>query len=238
MSVLFDNNVLCLLLHPEADVPNDPATGKPIERAAERVRFLADTLHDEGTIIIIPTPVLAEFLTFAAPEYLTELTQSMWFELADFDQPAAIEAAIALRRDLQAGGAGKKLGMTDVSWQEVKVDRHIVAIGKARAVTAVYSTDKGLLTVARSCGIPAKHVADLPVPPDVQQQMTLDELLEATTSSETSSAPPKPASQSPGAESPTSTVPGPGLPSTPLAAPEPQQPDSSPHAAQPPPSEK
>jgi hypothetical protein len=178
MPVLFDNNVLSLLLHPDANVPNDPATGESIDRAAERVRFLVDTLHDEGTIIIIPTPVLAEFLTFAAPEYLSELNQSIWFEIADFDQAAAIEAAIALRRDLQPGGAGKKLGLgDDVTWQQVKVDRQIVAIAKARAVSVVYSTDRGLLGVARSCGLNTKHVADLPLPPEDQQQLTLSELL-------------------------------------------------------------
>ena len=66
--VLFDTNVLCLLLHPDADVPNDPASGKPIEQPQERVNYLRDRLQDARVRIVIPAPVLSEFVTMAAPD--------------------------------------------------------------------------------------------------------------------------------------------------------------------------
>lgn len=126
--VLFDNNVLCLLLHPDADIPNDPSTNAPIDRAHDRIGYLVEGLQATGTRIVIPAPVLTEFLTFAEPIYLAEINQSMWFEIAPFDQRAAIEAAIALRRAIRSG-QGKKLGLAG-KWQKIKVDRQIVAIGK------------------------------------------------------------------------------------------------------------
>jgi len=135
--VLFDTNVLCLLLHPDAHIPNDPASGKPIEQPQERVNYLRDRRQDAGVRIVIPAPVLAEFLTIAAPDYMLQITQSMWFEVAPFDQRAAVESAVALKRSLKSE-KGKKLGSTS-SWQKIKVDRQIVAIAKVYGVTTVYS---------------------------------------------------------------------------------------------------
>lgn len=58
MVVAFDNNVLCLLLHPDADVPNDPETGKPVDRAQERMNLLLAQLVQRDARIVIPAPVL------------------------------------------------------------------------------------------------------------------------------------------------------------------------------------
>ncbi|HUE90280.1 MAG TPA: hypothetical protein VMO26_29710 [Vicinamibacterales bacterium] len=80
--VLFDNNILCLFLHPDAEVPNDPNTGAPIERTAERINHLVEQLQEQRIRIAIPTPVLSEFLTFAEADYLPELTKSTLDDLA------------------------------------------------------------------------------------------------------------------------------------------------------------
>jgi predicted nucleic acid-binding protein len=161
--VVFDNNVLCLLLHPAADVPNDPSTGLPIQRAQDRMSLLVERLRETDARIIIPAPVLSEFLTFASGEYLTEINSSRHFEVASFDQRAAIEAAVALRK-AQRGGLGKKLGLTS-NWQKIKIDRQIVAIAKVHGADAIYTTDGDLKTLAGDSGIPVLHVADLPLPP-------------------------------------------------------------------------
>ena len=94
----FDNNVLCLLLHPDADVPDDPETGKPVVRAKDRIAHLVEQLRESGSRILIPTPVLMEFMTYAAPEYLNEINASAHFEVAPFDQRAAIEAGRAIQK--------------------------------------------------------------------------------------------------------------------------------------------
>ena len=105
----FDNNVLCLLLHPDADVPADPKTKKPIVRAKDRISYLVEKLRESGSRILIPTPVLMEFMTYAAPDYLNVINASAHFEIAPFDQRAAIEAGRAIHK-AKAGPTGKKLG--------------------------------------------------------------------------------------------------------------------------------
>jgi hypothetical protein len=198
--VLFDNNVLCLLLHPEADVPNDPATGDPVDRAQDRIAFLREQLQEAGTRILIPAPVLAEFLTFADADYLIQITQTMWFEIGPFDQRAAVEAAVALRRALKTG-QGKKLGSSS-PWQKIKVDREIVAIGKVYSVTHVYSTDSDVLALARESGITATHVASLPLPPPQEVQLTLEDIVASQASSLPATASEQPSLQSPDADQP------------------------------------
>ena len=75
----FDNNVLCLLLHPDVDVPDDPNTGKAIIRAQDRISYLVEQLRESGSRILIPTPVLMEFMTYAAPDYLNVINASAHF---------------------------------------------------------------------------------------------------------------------------------------------------------------
>ena len=110
MVVAFDNSVLCLLLHPGVDVPNDPATGKPVSRAQDRIAYLVEQLRESRSRILIPTPVLAEFLTFASADYLEEINSSAHFQIAPFDQRAAIEAGSTMRK-ARLGPGGKKLGL-------------------------------------------------------------------------------------------------------------------------------
>lgn len=192
--VLFDTNVLSLLVHPDADVPNDPSTGKSIDRPHERVAFLRERLQENGIRILVPAPVLSEFLTFADADYLLQINQSMWFEVGAFDQRAAIEAAVALRRALKSG-QGKKLGLVS-PWQKIKVDRQIVAVGRVYGVTHVYSTDSDVLTLARESGIDASHIADLPLPAPEELQPTLEGLLANPSSWSPSSGSEQPSSQS------------------------------------------
>jgi len=163
MVVAFDNTVLCLLLHPEAKVPNDPSTGKPIDRAQDRMSYLVEQLRELEARILIPAPVLSEFLTYASPDYLAEINRSAYFEVAPFDQRAAIEAAAVLRKALKSG-KGKKQGLK-ADWQKIKVDRQIVAIAKVGGADRIYTTDDDIAKLAPGSGLIPVHVADLPLPP-------------------------------------------------------------------------
>ena len=163
MIVTFDNNFLCLLLHPGAEVPNNPETNGPVSQPKERIEYLVEQLRVQSARILLPTPVLAEFLTFASSDYLADINKSSHFEIASFDQRAAIEAAAELRRVL-AAGKDKKSGVAG-SWQKVKVDRQIVAIARVAGAGRIYTTDSGVATLARESGIIPVHVADLPLPP-------------------------------------------------------------------------
>jgi hypothetical protein len=90
-----DADFLTLLLHPNPRVPSDPS-GRPVERAKERVGYFIETLEKAREKIIIPTPAPSEVLALAmehASDYLTELTTTHAFEVASFDQIAAVERA-------------------------------------------------------------------------------------------------------------------------------------------------
>ena len=163
MVVAFDNSVLCLLLHPEVDVPNDPAAGVPVSRAQDRIAYLVEQLRESRSRILIPTPVLAEFLTFASADYLDEINSSAHFEVAPFDQRAAIEAASAMRK-ARLGPGGKKLGL-HATWQKVKIDWQIAAIAKVGGAEIIYTTDSDLNTIAAAFAMTIAHVADLELPP-------------------------------------------------------------------------
>lgn len=104
--VSVDCNFLSLLLHPEAKAPDDPSTGQPIERLSDRLEALTERLDEEDERIIIPMPVLAEFLILAgreAPDYLQKISTSKTLLLKPFDERAAIELAALEIADRLAG---------------------------------------------------------------------------------------------------------------------------------------
>ena len=206
MVAAFDNNVLCLLLHPDADVPDDPRTQKPVFRAQDRMSYLVEQFRETGSRILLPTPVLAEFLTFAASDYLAVINASAHFEVAPFDQRAAIEVARAIRK--AKAGPGKKLGL-DAGWQKIKVDWQIAAIAKVAGADTLYTTDSDLGPIAAEFNIKTIHVADLDLPPS---DAPLFEELEATDSEAASTEPQPPSSRSPGDAQETASPPEPDPP--------------------------
>lgn len=167
MASAFDANFLTLVLYPTADPPNDPATGRPIEHAAKRIALLLEQLSKDGERIIIPTPVLAEVLVLvgaAGPEYVRLLDKSARFEVAAFDERAAIENAAVLASAIAKGD--KRSGLDQTPWQKIKIDRQIIAIAKVRGAKIIYSTDSDIAKLARETGIEVRHLADIPAPDD------------------------------------------------------------------------
>lgn len=66
--VTIDNTFLTLMLYPKARPPNDPSTKKPLERIADRIEKLLEDLDGESERIVLPTPVLSEFLIMAGQD--------------------------------------------------------------------------------------------------------------------------------------------------------------------------
>ena len=170
--VLFDATALSLLLHPGAKPPND-AKGNPVERAPERIENLVRTLEEEKAKIIIPTPAPSELLVVAGPEgakYLTENNGRSCFKVSDFDQRAAVEAAVQIRSALKQGD--KRQGV-NATWAKVKFDRQIVAIAKVEGVQKIYSDDADVQKYGKALRNEVKRVDSLPLPPP--QQLKLGE---------------------------------------------------------------
>jgi len=176
--VVFDSSVLLLVLDPNAKAPNDPATGHPLEKAAERIEYLIANLTAGKEKIVIPTPVLSEVLVHAGDathSYLDILNGQATFRIAPFDQKAAIEAALATSDAIKRGGHRVDAANHDATKTKIKFDRQIVAVAKAEGAQAVYSDDADVHNYAKLSGLDAYRTADLDLPPeDPQQSLDFD----------------------------------------------------------------
>lgn len=177
--VVFDSSILLLVLDPKARPPVDPDTGKPIDRAADRIEYLIDTLNNDQQKIIIPTPVLSEVLVNAGDamqKYIQIINNQSVFRIASFDQKAAIEAALAHKDAMDRGGLRIDTASPDATKTKIKFDRQIVAIAKAEGAEAVYSDDDDVIGYAQRSGIKAYRTIDLDLPPeDPQHRMNFDD---------------------------------------------------------------
>jgi len=172
--IVFDTSVILLALNPSTKPPLDPDTKKPIPRADERIEYLIDTLSKSKEKILIPTPVLSEVMVHAGAattKYLNYFNNNSAFQIANFDQKAALEAAFSIKDSLDRGGI--RIDATDpkVSRGKVKFDRQIVAIAKAEGATAVYSDDTDVFNYAKNVGLQAFKTADLDLPPEDPQHL-------------------------------------------------------------------
>jgi predicted nucleic acid-binding protein len=164
--VSVDAGVLSLLLHPGAKAPDDPSTGKPVEKAQQRVEQLIDDLDAAKERIIIPAPALSEFLILAAtdgPQYLSEIANLSHVYVEPFDQMAAVELAAIELLAKKKGHKRHPLPIT-VPWQKVKFDRQIVAITKLHQCKAIYSDDSDIRGIAEDLGIRTISTWELRLP--------------------------------------------------------------------------
>ena len=164
MTVVFDATMLLLLLRPGVSPPFDPATGKPVAHAEERIAQLVSDLEKARVTIIVPTPALSELLVHAGsagPEWVRQISRSAAFKLAPFDTLAAIEVAEMTR---VAIAAGDKRSGASATWVKVKYDRQIVAIAKVAHADTIYTDDEGLRGFAEAQGLSVVKLAELPLP--------------------------------------------------------------------------
>lgn len=179
--VLFDNTFLTLVLHPTLKrPPKDPATGRVVEGVPERVELLLETLEQDRETIIIPTPVLTEFLILVGedgPRLLSQIDSDRNYEVKPFDQMAAVELA-EMNRAIRAKGGGRR-GDQEGTYAKITFDRQIVAIAKAHNVTAIYSDDRGVKKFAESHGLNVVRTWELPLPPEKEPLLKYAEELAA-----------------------------------------------------------
>ena len=88
--------------------------------------------------------------------------------LAPFDRVSAFECAMLDRGAMNGPQQDKRDGATQ-PWQLVKVDRQIIAIGKANGATVFVTRDGRARTTAMRCGMAVWELADLPLSPEDQQ---------------------------------------------------------------------
>lgn len=172
MILVVDSSALALIINPDADPPDDPATCSPLTRVPERIRFLLSNLST-GDTIVVPTPVLAEILVKAgdgAPEVLFSLQGLARIRIVPFDERAAIETAMMTRDAL---ASGDKRGGSDQAWQKVKFDRQIVAIARAHGATRIFADDHRLASFAAKLGMDVFSSWNLPLPEVAEDLFTI-----------------------------------------------------------------
>ena len=139
------------------------------ENRVVRLDYLFKTAKDSHQKIIIPTPVLAEFLALAGEarrDFLDYLRRSPAVTIEPFDEPSAIEAAFFA--DAARSSGDKKYG-TSEPIQKIKVDTQIVAIAKVHQAGQIISGDIGVHKIGRVAAIKVANIEDLPLPPQEAQ---------------------------------------------------------------------
>jgi predicted nucleic acid-binding protein len=172
--VAADATTLSLMLHPHARPPKDPATGKLVERVADRMEKLLQDLDADSERIIIPTPALCEFLILAGadgPAYVDKMRESKTMLIRPFDEMSAIELAAI---EHEARGKGDKRGGSISTWAKVRFDRQIVAVAKAHGATRIYSDDDDIIKFGPKAGLEVVSTWQLQ-PPAAKQVGMFDE---------------------------------------------------------------
>ncbi|WP_426207694.1 type II toxin-antitoxin system VapC family toxin [Massilia sp. TWP1-3-3] len=162
--VVFDNSILVLAFDENANPPTDPATDELLTECAARVDYLIKSLSKAKTRVLIPTPVMAEYLVRAGVDRdkrLAELTSSRVFVIAPFDIRAAVECAGIEDADY----ARLRVVPESEVKAKVKFDRQIIATAIARGATVIYTGDIGLASRAKRNNIEVVMTWELPLPP-------------------------------------------------------------------------
>lgn len=168
MRLLVDNNILIQILAPSSTGLTNPETKAVLDRVDERAQAFVAEAERKNALILIPTPVLSEFLIGVEAskyqEYLDILNGSACFEVVDFDTAAAIECAqLPDKKELAQISPGQFAS-------KLVYDRQIVGIALATMADEVWSHDDSLGKIASSRGLAVKSLADIE-PPPVQGQI-------------------------------------------------------------------
>lgn len=156
--ILVDANFLVAYVHP-----------KTSDEDRARIEHLFSLAEKAKSRIIIPMPAVAEYLVgadTAGIESFNRLERKSFVFIAPFDRASAFECALL---DRAALGSGDKKDGSLAPWQKVKVDRQIVAIGKACGATLLISADDGVRNNALRVGMAAKSVQELELPESAKQ---------------------------------------------------------------------
>lgn len=134
-------------------------TSQVLTRLEERVEAFVSEAQQQNHVLLVPTPVLTEFLFRVERSQIGSLLEELegygCFEVVDFDKSAAIECAL-LPQPKQL-----KSVSDDSTAARVKFDRQIVAICKANSADTIWSHDRQLRNIARGQSITVKSLADV-----------------------------------------------------------------------------
>lgn len=149
--IIFDANILITI-----------ASEKPSSELSDRINGLIQELVASKTIIGIPAPSWAEVLcgTDIATSNIKSLMKNRSvINILPFDEVSAFEAALIHRAAISSGS---KRGASKKHWQQIKVDRQILAIARQHQVKIIYTDDDNMIAEASRLGINAIKTSEIP----------------------------------------------------------------------------
>ena len=150
--IVFDANILITLVSTDSSNPTH-----------ERIVGLIEDLLARKIVVGIPAPAWAEFLCgteIATAGIISVMKKRSAIRVLPFDEVAAFETAL-IHRGAQA--SGKKKGAAKAPWQQVKIDRQILAIARCNCVQVIYTDDDDMIAEATRLGIVTVKPGDLPL---------------------------------------------------------------------------
>lgn len=164
MKIVIDTNVLVQIMQNQRSTDlRNPETGEIIDLPFERAAALVDHVDTVGGLVVLPAPVLSEYLfgidKAAFQSHLDVINSVKSIEVVAFDQVAAIECAMLVT------DAEQKQLDPDATKAKLRVDRQILAIAVASGVAEIWTHDIGLTKKAASMGLAIKSLADIGPPP-------------------------------------------------------------------------
>ncbi|MEW6485121.1 MAG: VapC toxin family PIN domain ribonuclease [Pseudomonadota bacterium] len=151
----------------------DPHTGLEVPDPERRIEALINLVENSNGSIIIPTPVLAEYLVGIDKKdhqsHISIIQKKSCFEIASFDEIAAFECAqMPSIKELKAM-------MRSDTANKVKFDRQIISIAKSLNVDEIWTHDIGVFKRCKEMGVIVKSLADIaPAPIQVVIDMEHD----------------------------------------------------------------
>lgn len=151
-----------------------------------RSQALLDHIESSGGTLVLPAPVLAEYLLGIEGEKNkqkhTQLILSMsCFEILPFDELAAIECSLLLSPNEFKQFIKSEIN-SNATANKIRYDRQIISIAKANNIDEIWSGDKEVSSKSAEFGIEIKSLLDIQ-PMALSEQITLNLLDETPPSS-------------------------------------------------------
>ncbi|WP_306168600.1 type II toxin-antitoxin system VapC family toxin [Halomonas sp. MMSF_3323] len=173
MRVVIDTNILVQFMRdPDPVDLKDPENGDIVSRAAARASALVDLIDQRNGLVVIPAPVLAEYLIGikqdAYQKQLNLLNSFSCIEISPFDQISAIECALLVDESEHKALDPK------ATKAKLRVDRQILATAISVGAEELWTHDIGLYKKAKAIGLVTKSLACIEPNPD-QQDLALSD---------------------------------------------------------------
>lgn len=165
MKIVIDTNVLVQIMQNEdAKELRDPVSGQPVNNAFMRAQALVERIEAIKGVVILPAPVLAEYLIGIRREsyqvHLDIINSVRCIEISSFDQMAAVECA------MMVSNAEMKQLDPDSKMAKLKYDRQILAISVAAGAKEIWTHDKQIFRRAEALGLLARSLASIDASPE------------------------------------------------------------------------